>query len=848
VIDEIPFSREAKLVFAEAADIARRSEQPMDSVHLILGLFAVRCEAQSILLEKRVDYDRILEVLPRIAAEPPETISMVYSATARIAGNVGSHHATSVHLLMAISRITTSRAARALEAVGLPTFALRTQAMAHLTDPRLRRSASERIDVVGAARGLPGMSPGTQVPQHSPQNQQGGWLPGHTPRPSPPSSISAVQPMARPKPSQTVCDDDLPIVFDEMTDGLDLPLDSEEVARIPAAEPLAPRQASTSSRWDLDMERYPTLNALGRNLNVEACAGRIDPLVGRDAELDAVVDILCKRRSNNPMLLGDPGVGKTALVEGLAALIVRQGDGLQGLSGRIIVSISVADLVAGTVMRGAFAARLRAIKDEVLDSGGRVILFIDEIHTLIGAGAGDGGMDAANDLKGALARGELPCIGATTFGEYKHHILTDAALKRRFEPVFLREPSLDDAETILAGVAPRYASYHGVTFSPDALRAAVRLTDRLIPDRSLPAKAIDVLDRAGARVRRDGRCDVGRDDVVKVLSALVDLPREYLALSPTERLREMERFLADRVFGHDEALAVVVRTLSQNWSRFGSRRPLGSFVLAGPAGSGRHTLAASIAEFLFGTAQALLEIDLTDYAESHSLSHLVGSPPGYVGHEDGGLLADTLVRRPFLVILWRHPEAAHPSIQGLLGQILSDGTVTDRRGRRMDFRNTVHILAPGASDTPGPSSRPVGFEPVDDPAARSEALLVRLRKTLPSDLLSSIDACLPFPRPTAQFRPRLLGRLLTTASLEFRDEHGIRLEVDSGVASQLVSGIGASEAPGAALEAALSRRVLRPAADMAFASPVPAGAVLRVCLPADGSDRFLIVIEPCEPA
>ena len=842
MIDEIPFSREAKFVFAEAADIARRSQQPIDSVHLVLGLFAVRCEAQSILLEKRVDYDRILEVLTRIPPEPPETLSMVYSATARIAANVGSHHATSVHLLMAISRITTSRAARALEAVGLPMFALRTQAMAHLTDPRLRRSASERIEAVGAARGLPGSSNASMPPQPHPGGAAPGWPPGPPPRMALPGTAAAASPL-RAAPRSVVCDDDIPVVFEELGDDLDAPAPIEEEAPEPVMVHSASRAHARPGRYDLDPERFPTLTALGRNLNAEAVAGRVDPLVGRDDELDAVVDILCKRRSNNPLLLGDPGVGKTALVEGLAALVVARGDGVPGLSDRVIVSVSVADLVAGTVMRGSFAARLRALKDEVLASDGRIILFIDEIHTLIGAGAGDGGMDAANDLKSALARGELPCIGATTFGEYKRHILTDPALKRRFEPVFLREPSLDDAERILAGVAPRYASYHGVRFSADALRASVRLTDRLIPDRSLPAKAIDVLDRAGARVRREGRDEVGREDVVRVLSALVDLPREYLALSPTERLREMERFLCERVFGHDDALAVVVRTLAQNWSRFGSRRPLGSFVLAGPTGSGRRTLAASIAEFLFGSAQALLEVDLTDYAESHALSHLIGSPPGYVGHEEGGLLADTLIRRPFLVVLWHHPEQAHSSIQGLLAQILAEGTVTDRRGRRMDFRNTVHILAPGADDATGSSARPVGFDPVHDPAERAAALVARLRKILPSELLSAADAVLPFPRPGADVRERLLGRILREAMASFRDEHGVPLVVDPDAAALLACQVGSDEAPGAALEAIVSRTILRPAADCAFESPVPTGSFLRVsATPGDG-DRFRVTIE-----
>jgi ATP-dependent Clp protease ATP-binding subunit ClpC len=834
--DPIPFSREARAVLNDAADIARRSGQPVDTAHVVLGLFAVRCEAQSILLEKRVDYDRLLDLLPRLAPEAPETVKDLYEQAARIAANVDAHHATSVHLLMAVARLTASRAARLLEAAGLSMFDLRTQAMAHLTDPFLRRQASRRIDAVGTARSLPSSS-AVPVPVAAPSVGPPAWpgpaprLPGTAPAPAPAhlSAPLAAHPMAqspapRPAPPAPQPDDDVPVIFED---------DFAEQA--PEAAPEAPASVGL---WTLDPARFPTLTSLGRNLNAEAAAGRVDPLVGRDDELDAVVDILCKRRSNNPMLLGDPGVGKTALVEGLAHLIVQRGEGLPGLAGRIIVSVSVADMVAGTVMRGSFAARLRALKDEVLASDGRVILFIDEIHTLMGAGAGDGGMDAANDLKGALARGELPCIGATTFGEYKRYILSDPALKRRFEPVTLREPSLDEAERILSGVAPRYESWHGVRFTADALRAAVRLTDRLVPDRSLPAKAIDVLDRAGARVRREGRDEVGRDDVVRVLSALVDLPREHLALSPTERLLEMERFLAARVFGHDAALSTVVRTLAQNWSRFGTRRPLGSFAVAGPAGAGRRTLAAAVAEYLFGSAQALLEVDLADYAESHSLSHLIGSPPGYVGHEEGGLLADTLVKRPFLVVLWRHPEQAHPSVLSLLAQILSEGTVTDRRGRRMDFRNTVHLVACGSDDTGAGAARPMGFGAVSDPGERPDALAARLRRELPSELLGAVDAVLPFPRPGAAAWPRMLARMLDEAARAFRDEHGVALDTGPGVADALLARLSPAEAPGAAMEAAVARAVVAPATDAVFQGRGPG---LCVMPPLDGEGRFAVV-------
>jgi ATP-dependent Clp protease ATP-binding subunit ClpC len=809
LFDEIPFSREAKLVHAEAADIARRAGKTFDSTHLLLGMFTLPCEAQSVMLEMQVTCDRILDCLAEIEQEPQETVGMIYTTAGRIAANVGSPQATSVHLLMAVSRLPSSRAARVLETAGLPMFKLRTHAMAHLTDPRLRRSATQRV------AGPPAFDP---LPP-----------PVELRVPAPPRSESArgdtahdtSRAMPRAQPAVQV-EDSTPIRFHDYQDEGEETGPSEDAATC-RHEPAR----HSDRRYSLDPDRFPTLCSIGRNLTLEAEEGRMDPLVGRGDELDAVVDILCKRRSNNPLLLGDPGVGKTALVEGLAALVVKHGESLSGLGDKVIVAISVADLVAGTAMRGSFSSRLKSLKDEVLAADGRVVLFMDEIHTIIGAGTGDGGMDAANDLKGALARGEFPCIGATTYGEYKRHILSDPALKRRFETVLLREPDLEEAERILAGVAPRYAEHHHVVFTPDAIRTAVRLTDRVIPDRSLPAKAIDVLDRAGARVRREQRQEVTREDVVRVLSALVDLPREFLSLSPTERLREMEQALGKRVFGQDASLSAIVRVLAQNWSRYGTRRPLGSLLFAGPPGSGKRTTALSIASFLFGSTQACLEIDLADYGEAHSLSHLIGSPPGYVGHEEGGLLADTLVRRPFVLVLWQHVDLAHPSVLAFLNQILTEGTATDRRGRRMDFRNTVHILTLSSDDLFQASGRPVGFGTGNGSAPLrsgrldpSDPLFGRIRRILPGEFLSSMDQLLLFPAMDRNALEATAQKLLHQASTDFLDEHGVSLEIDPSLAGILADRASETGGTGSALEAIVADQILRKASEFLFRNGV----------------------------
>lgn len=826
---DIPLSAEARTVYAEAADIARRSGQAMDSAHLLLAMYAIPCEAQAVLLEKRVQMERLLDLLPAEAPEPAIMVDTVYLTAAQIAVNVGSVQTTSVHLLMAVARLAASRAAQVLERAGLSTFDLRTRAMAHLTDPRLRRAASERL-----ASAVPPPPPAATRNGRSPAPQ------------AERVGIATTPPPVRERPAPP--EDHTPVFFEALTEPEDAPPPRATAERRPAEARPEPRPAAAplSPDFDLDATRFPTLTELGRNLSAEAARGRIDPLVGRDRELDAVVDILCKRRANNPLLLGDPGVGKTALVEGLAARVARAPQTVPGLEGRVILSVSVADLVAGTAMRGSFSARMRDLKNEVLASEGRVVLFLDEIHTLIGAGQGDGGMDAANDLKGALARGELPCIGATTFSEYKRHILSDPALKRRFEPVTLREPDLDEAERILAGVAPRYAEHHGVTYSADALRSAVRLTDRVIPDRSLPAKAIDVLDRAGARVRREGRTEVRREDVVEVLAALVDLPRDFLSLSPTERLRDMGDFLKARVFGQPEGIDAIVRTLARNWSRFGSRRPLGSFLFAGPAGCGKRTLAVAMAEFLFGAPQAVLEIDLADFAEGHAIANLIGSPPGYVGHEEGGLLSDTLIRRPFLVVLWHHADQAHPSVLALVSQILAEGSATDRLGRRIDFRNSIQILTVTSSGGDG-ASRPMGFGTTSTPPRAAGPLgphdptLARLRKLLPADLAGAVDLAIAFSPPVGEAVEAIVRKVLDQAARDFQDEHGILLSIAPDVLETAVQAMASRGAPGEAAEAWVAEQVLRPASDRAMTAPLGA-QTLRVRI-ADG----LPLVEPLLP-
>ncbi len=853
MFDEGTFSREALRIYRDARECARAADKPLDSAHLVLAAFLVPSEARSILTEKRLDVGRLLACLPIPDEEPPETISVLYSTAAQIAQNLGSSSTTSVHLLLAVSRIPSSRAARLLDRAGLPMYALRTHAMAHLTDPRLRRAATKRM----MAEGLLG--------------DQARMTPPHAARESAvclPVSIPTCAVRAAPRATVVAPvrmeDDDEEVEF--LAPDEPAPSEAGALVREPESERAAgdvgdgqgrgagpphvgpegdgAKAAERAWRYALPEGRYPTLTAVGHNLTLLAEKGLLDPLVGREADLDAVVDILSKRRSNNPLLLGDPGVGKTALVEGLASLIASRGDDLPALAGKAIVAISMSDLLAGTGVRGSFEARLKALKEEVLAADRRVILFIDEIHTLIGSGMGDGSLDAANDLKGALARGEFPCIGATTFGEYRRFIQPDPALDRRFEKVFLREPPPEEADRILAGVAPIYERHHEVRFAPDSLHAAVRLTDRFVSDRSLPAKAIDLLDRAGARARRKGHEVVRREDVVQVLCGLVDLPRDLLSLSPAEGLRGVERALRDRVVGQGDGLAVVGRVLAQNWSRFGSRRPLGSFLFVGPRGTGKRTVARAVAEVLFGTSQALLDIDLADYAEPHAISHLIGSPPGYVGHEEGGLLSDTLTRRPFLVVQWRNVGQAHASVQGLLVQILTEGTATDRRGRRMDFRNTIHVVI-AEDEQDAPEGRPVGFEtgaPAATERPRPAGLpATRFRKAAPGDVLAALDQVVPFARLSPGDLVEVARRRLASLCLDFEREHGVTLSLPPWAMDSLAARCARDARTAGAVEAAVAEVLVRPAVDFLYDHAVDPGRTLAVRL--SEGDRLEFAVE-----
>ena len=449
--------------------------------------------------------------------------------------------------------------------------------------------------------------------------------------------------------------------------------------------------------------RTPSLNAVSRDLTQLATEGRLDPVIGRAAEIERVVHILARRTKNNPVLIGDAGVGKTAIVEGLALRIVQRAVP-RSLLGRRVMALSPANLVAGTKYRGEFEARLNRVLDELKRFPEDVILFIDELHTLVGAGTAEGStVDAANMLKPALARGDLRCIGATTFDDYRRHIEHDAALERRFQPVVVEEPGPAECRAMLEGLRSRYERHHNVRISDEALDAAVRLSARHIPDRRLPDKAFDLLDEGAAMVSMREGTVVTPDDIARVVSGWTGIPLSTLTEDEAAELLQLEERLGRRVIGQSAAAHAIAECVRQSRSGLRHHRgPAGALLFAGPSGVGKTELARATAEALFGSDDALLRFDMSEFSSAASVSRLIGSPPGYAGSDAAGELTEAVRRRPYAVVLFDDVDRAHPSVIDLLLQLLDDGKLTDAVGRSADFHNALVILTLhiGSSDDP----------------------------------------------------------------------------------------------------------------------------------------------------
>jgi len=445
---------------------------------------------------------------------------------------------------------------------------------------------------------------------------------------------------------------------------------------------------------DRDSEdRYQILKKYSTNLTEMAKRGELDPVIGRDEEIRRMEQILSRRRKNNPVLIGEPGVGKTAVVDGLAQRIA-SGDVPDSLKGKEIIALDIAAMVAGSKFRGEFEDRLKAVIKEIEAAAGKMIVFIDEVHTIVGAGAAEGAIDASNMLKEPLSRGKFQLIGATTLNEYREHIEKDSALERRFQRVYVGEPSIDETMEILQGLRGKLEEHHGVKITDEAIEAAAKLSERYISDRFLPDKAIDLVDEAASRIRvEESGEEVTEEQIAGIVSQWTGIPAERMLTEERTRLSKMEDLLHERIIDQEEGVHAIAEAVRHSRAGLSDpRRPIGTFLFLGPTGVGKTELAKSLAAFLFGSDNALLRIDMSEYMERHTTARLIGSPPGYVGYEEGGQLTEAVRRRPYQVVLFDEVEKAHPQVMNLLLQLLDEGRLTDGHGRTVDFRHTIIIM------------------------------------------------------------------------------------------------------------------------------------------------------------
>jgi len=656
--------------------------------------------------------------------------------------------------------------------------------------------------------------------------------------------------------------------------------------------------------------RYRTLEKYSRDLTTSAREGKLDPVIGRDAEILRVIQILCRRTKNNPVLIGEAGVGKTAIVEGLSQKIASN-DVPEILSGKRVIALDLGAMIAGSRFRGEFEERLKASIEEIQRAEGEIILFIDELHTVVGAGAAQGAMDASNMLKPALARGELQCIGATTLDEYHKHIEKDAALERRFAPVYVEEPSVDDTIQMLRGLRDRYEAHHKVRFSDEALVQAARLSARYVTDRHLPDKAIDLMDEAAAKLRvalyslpsdlKAMKSEVDRlaaeeeqaglvreyeraaqkkaerlrleenfnqvrdqwesehqldevvdvNDIAEVVAQWTGIPVAQMMETEAAKLLHMEDRLHEHIIGQDEAIHAMSDAIRRARSGLKDpRRPIGSFIFIGPSGVGKTELAKALAEFMFEDVDALVRIDMSEYREQHTVSRLFGAPPGYIGYEEGGQLTEAVRRRPYRVILFDEIEKAHPEVWNALLQILDDGRLTDGQGRVVDFRNTVLIMTSNLGTEYVHKSGSLGF--LQSSASQEERLAQEkiegaLKGTFRPEFLNRIDDIITFS-------PLSLDDMVQIVDLQMKEieerlvEHGMKVQLTE-TARQWLAKEGYNPSFGARpLRRALQKHVESPLSVSLLVGHFKEGSHILVDIDPDKNEPVFSLVEEQEPA
>ncbi len=789
-------SREVRSIRAQADIVARASGRTTNSVHYLVAMFVVECKARDVLVETRVDDQVVLDTYERMPSrdENAEALAEIHRQSARLTESAGLAETTSMVVLASLLRVRECLACRVLERAGANVPSLRSRVIG-LVNFDQDRGHTGQI----AIPKLPADArrPSSTLPMSTVRPTQPSMPAVAPPRPTEPRNGTAAVPTA-PGP------------------------EAKAAYAPPHKQPQPPpRPGATQGQlplptpvFQLRPSEFPTLCEVGRNLTEAALQGRIDPVIGRDGIIEQVIDILLMRHANNPCLIGEAGVGKTAVAQGLAMRLAGNTAQYGKLGTAVVVEITVSSLLAGTGLRGAFSERMGKLRDEVSKADGQVIVFMDEVHTMMGAGTGDGPLDAANDLKSALARGQFPLIGATTKAEYKRHIEADPAMDRRFQVVEVPEPSVPEALQILAGVAPTFGRHHGVSYAHDALVSAVHLAKRFVTDRCLPDKAIAVLDRAGAQAKRNGRPQVQVDDVARAVHTLTGVPMDRLLADERGRIRDLAGDLHGRILGHTGAMQRIARRIQRNYAGFSGDRPVACLLFAGAAGVGKTETAKALAELLFVSPDALVRFDMTDYAEAHAVSKLLGSPPGYVGHQQAGLLSVAMQKRPYRVLLFDEIDRAAPEIQNVLVQLVDNGRIQDAKGHTVDVRNSILVFTTNAAAevVASPRRRSIGFGALDAAplvapdaddaavAALEAAVVDRVQTALAPELWRRLDETIVFRPLDAEAARAVVRREIGQSAQRLYEARLIRYAVDERVVELVLEG---------GLDPALGARPLR---------------------------------------
>ncbi|MCB9667472.1 MAG: ATP-dependent Clp protease ATP-binding subunit [Myxococcales bacterium] len=781
----------------------------MSTAHVLLAIVQRGGRASSVLAEEGIGEAKVAAFAKGPHEESDSCVEMCVQRATRVAATLGGQAPSELHLLLALIREPRSSAYRCIEKMGTSPAVVQQQALACLGKTALKQ--------------------GTRVSafEQKLKEPRGGATPSNAPL------ATERGPRAKSRP---------------IKEGPDCPAPRVHVqARIGASNQ---RKSGPSVKngplghvvWELDPMVYPMLHKLGRNLSEEAALGRLEPVIGRDVEVETLLDVLARRRANNPVLVGPPGVGKTAIVEGLAWRLVQPDSQRPEVR---IIEVSVGSLLSGTGVRGALSERVRSLIDELITGQGDLILFIDEIHGVLGGL--EGVEEISTELKTALGRARFRCIGTTTDREYSRRIERDPALMRRFQRVQVEEPSEAASKAILRGALGHYESYHSVSYAASAVDDAVTLAARFIHERHLPDKAISVLDMAGARAKRRGAQSVSSEDIAQVISEQSKIPVDRLLSTDAALLLGLEQHLRRRIVGQDDVVETIASTLRKSAAGFRGRGPLGVFLALGPTGVGKTAMAKAVSALLFPGSETT-RIDMSEFSEPHSIARLLGAPPGYIGHEDGGQLTEAVRQRPYQLILLDEVDKAHRDVLLALLPLLDEGRLTDARGRTVDFTHTVVMMTSNFGSDVFLTPRSIGFmqEDANNGMSLKTLAMQATRKALPPELWNRIDEPLVFMPLEREAVIEIANRSLSQLAESMKKTHRIQVTFGPAVVDFLLASGGYDTKLGARpLARAVGRLVEAPLAEAMLSKRIESGDHVDVGVVAG---KLRIHVPPKRPA